>query len=315
MKIAMVTPRFDTVAGGGEISVRLLVEQLRKLGHKVDVFSDIPYRLMKVMLESRKDDYDLFHCYNMTYLPILGWLSKKYNVKTIGTLNGITFSRSMSGKNNLHTLWKTLPLKFIKFINRFTTLCPYYKEQWVKDGLPSCNIDVVTNMYDSSFKPLNHISSDKFRLLFVGNRAWWRDLNLFKQLSKNYESRIVGSGWGENVEYGDMPGIYAGSDVLVLPYRMPVPVSRCIIESMMCGVPVVTSGVDGFSPIIENNVSGVLVNSDMVGDWVDSVDALVSDECFYGKISSNAKVRVEQVCKPGVIVNQYVDMYQELMKC
>ena len=186
MKIAMVTWFYPPdIHGGGEISCKLLVDNLRKKGHEVDVFvldkvfpgikSKIHLNIKAYdYLDERLDGYDIVHSYNMSLLPCVGQLTKHKDINSIATLNGIVFSPSMSTYNNKIISPKfyrnKLLLKSIKNIKHFITPFVVFRDNWIKDGIPEDKIEVIPTMRDDSFvSSKKKENSDRLELLYIGN--------------------------------------------------------------------------------------------------------------------------------------------------
>jgi len=114
MQLALVTPRYPpTHAGGGEISARLLAEQLTERSiadvtvysfdgeteetiggvrvHRLTDLPQYPYTLPNEIayrkLRAVDPDCDLFHAYNMHLHPAVGRLSEQLNTPAVATLN------------------------------------------------------------------------------------------------------------------------------------------------------------------------------------------------------------------------------------
>ena len=335
MKVAMVTHSYPPdVHGGGEISCRLLVTALEEHGVDVDVLVGAKLfpgcsmlksiSRMYGLLKQKQSDYDIIHVYNMDYLPVAGRLTKKYGLKTVATLNGIKYSNQMLDESS-RSLFRLFRNKFlinhyIKYISRFVTLCPMYMQMWVADGISEDRVTVIPNMMDPDFKIKREENYD-FTTLFVGNKAWWRDGRTVEEVSEYTKSHViaVGNGWdfSEDIEsiasdYGtnDIKNIYAVADVLIAPYKLPLPISRCIIEAMQSGLPVVTTGSDTFSPIITNEHSGFLTENN---NFSNVVNRLQADRELYNRISKNAKETVNTVCHPDTISKQYIKIYNRLI--
>jgi len=320
MNILIATPNYNKVKGGGEISCRLLVNELKEKNHTVEVLSNLSNERVLKTIEKNIElrQIDIVHTYNQGYLPTIGKIARKYPKMCVATLNGITFSPSMSSylfkKSSPRYIRNEYYINYyIRHIDAFTTLCPYYKQMWEQDGLK--NIHVVTNMYDKEYKPLPKKKHDKFNILFVGTHSHWRRMDILEKmmvdLKKKYDVNLeVVCG---DISYDEMPDIYSRVDLMVLPYSFPVPISRCIIEAMLSRVPVVTTGTDSFSPIIQDGKSGVLVWSCDTELFVDSVSGIIEDDDKRKLLSDNGFKRVKDVCCPSKIVDGYIKVYQQLL--
>ena len=351
----MVTPRYPpNVCGGGEISCKLLVDSLRKYtGHTVDVVSFdkifprvrskavLNYKAYDI-LKSRINDYDIFHTYNMDLLPVVGYLTKKYDICSVGTFNGRIYSLSLSYFNNkyLHPKFyikRYLLSSCINFVKEKVFLSPFEAMMWGNDGITSTQ--VITNMLDESFKPgVRNRSGGKVRVLFVGNkdsshtRGLEVFLSIYDRLGSDVELVIVGKGWDvfldgfntrNKVNYmgfvpnKELAGVYSCCDIFYhAKFFEPVPIERVVIEAMQAGLCVVSIGSDVLSPIIQDGVSGVLVDLDDFND--DRIFRVFSDLVNnMGKVrllGENAKRRVYEVCSPENIVGEYEEIYERCSK-
>ncbi|WP_159077027.1 glycosyltransferase family 4 protein [Halococcoides cellulosivorans] len=148
MDIAFITPRYPpTVVGGGEISLKLLSENLAKqdwvdrvsvysfdgrdsnLKNGVEVVrvSDLTISIKETTnyfayraLQPYVDDlceFDIVHSYNMKFHPLVGYLAKKYNISAVATLNSFEFISekkiNMGWSRPLRRIYKEISLKLM----------------------------------------------------------------------------------------------------------------------------------------------------------------------------------------------------------
>ncbi|MEJ8322447.1 glycosyltransferase family 4 protein [Kosakonia sacchari] len=57
----------------------------------------------------------------------------------------------------------------------------------------------------------------------------------------------------------DMENVLSGADLVVLPTRYGEGIPRILIEAAFCGIPILTTDVQGCNEFIENNVNGYLI--------------------------------------------------------
>ncbi len=228
MKIGVVTPRYPpNVAGGGELSARLLVENLRCKGHEVEVLAfdeehpeDPEYVIRKNAFSSRADllnlqgfktikDFakgkDVIHSYNSVFHPAVSRLD---NTKTVATLNNYLPHPELPNYRTSETLvrkiyestylriYASTTLRLMRDIDAFVALSKDVKKAYSK-FLDSNKIQVIPNMYDPEFPKFKGIETRDKELLFVGTLHPHKGVeDLLEQMNdlEEYSLRIVGDG-------------------------------------------------------------------------------------------------------------------------
>jgi len=148
-------------------------------------------------------------------------------------------------------------------------------------GFPADRIHVIHNGVDCErFRPPAHKpASAGIRLLFVGTGFERKGLpfaiEALARLPPHIELHVVGkgniaryqrlagvTGAGDRVHFlgkdQDMPTLYQRADVLVHP-AIYEPFANVCMEAMACGLPVVTSRINGVSEVIEPGKNGAIV--------------------------------------------------------
>jgi glycosyltransferase involved in cell wall biosynthesis len=129
MKVCLITPKYPpNIQGGGEISIRLLAEQLASRTDidelvvmsfdgeceeeingvhikRIAEYSETPLEIsnIKVLIQLLKyqeyfNRFDIIHGYNVYYFPALGVISQLLSLPTVGTLNSyVLLPESASG--------------------------------------------------------------------------------------------------------------------------------------------------------------------------------------------------------------------------
>jgi len=169
---------------------------------------------------------------------------------------------------------------------------PADKIDIVRNGVPLSKFRFGPELREKSREELN-LKSDQIALLFAGS-GWERKGLLFAieaaTLCKDRKMRLVVAGrgnaslyktrrlrfWREEAvqflgEVADMLRVYAAADIFILP-TIYDPFSNACLEALACGLPVITTGSNGFSEIIENGVHGSIV--DHAGDLLAFRDAI-----------------------------------------
>lgn len=351
-KVAMITPRYPpNIHGGGEISCKLLVDELRKT-EEVDVFTFdkiYPNIKSKVVLniqaydhlKGRLDGYNIVHAYNMDLLPSIGKLTRDKNINSFASLNGIVFSPSLATYSH-----KILSLKYyrnnffmkdLKQIKGYSTLCEYWRQNWIYDGIDSKKISVITNMLDPKLKIKKRKEHGGINILHVGNFSPTRKqeiIDVIKIFSKIKKQDItlfmIGKGKKERehlinkykpankvkvlgeIDNNKLSEFYSNADIFLHPSSLPKGNDRVIIEAMQHGCVVITHCSNVLSPIVRNGKDGVLVSPFSINDFYLEIEKLISDKKLMNKISEGAKKHIKDVCSPDRIKEKYLKAYKKI---
>lgn len=315
MRVGIVTPRFPpTISGGGEISVKLLVEQLVDRGHDVQVFSfdggertdvngfnvhrfrGIPRGILEIAngyalfeLWRARDSVaslDVMHAYSVTLNPAVGRVSSSLDVPSIATLNTYDLLPKAAfgvNANPPRRLYELLAMpttgrflrREVKRIDRFITLSHASRQVYRENSFDDICIDVVPNMVDPEFEPIDVTKSRQgYNLLFVGSLIKEKGVSYLvralTELPADVSLRIVGSGKEEGslralavnlgvrsriefrgrIPYEEVYREYSSADCFVHPGVWPEPFGRTILEAMQTGLPVVTTAVGGPAELV-----------------------------------------------------------------
>lgn len=207
MKIGIVTPRYPpTHAGGGEISVQLLANQLHshETVDELEVFSfdgtntetvdgvqvsrladvpQYPYTLPNEIayrkLKSEELDFDLLHAYNMHLHPAVGRLAAERDIPAVATLNayplldwasiGVTPSlQRRVYESTVLRLERPRLRKQMQRIDLFLPLSSAVERVYRDNGFDRPDYQVVPNMLDTEFELPKEAGEDGAELLYVG---------------------------------------------------------------------------------------------------------------------------------------------------
>ena len=232
----------------------------------------------------------------------------------------------------------------IKNVDQFTTLCQFYKERFGEDGIPSEKIEVIPNMFDPSFKAWTKRKNNKIRILYIGHFRWRKGLDILLSAYSLLKKQNVGltiAGYGEiilgygkdttslknlterlktknevrfldRIPYEKVPELYANTDIFIQPYRYPEPIGRTLLEALQCGVCVITTGNDYYSPIIKNMEHGVLIYPCTPEKLAGKMQILINNPALRERLAKSGQQRVQKVCAPEKIIPQYIKLYEKL---
>ncbi len=100
-------------------------------------------------------------------------------------------------------------------------------------------------------------------------------------------------------------------DVFLLP-SFSEGTSMTLLEAMACGVPPIVTKVGGNPEIVENDVSGLIVENDDQSDLVSAMSKLLTEQNVRIKISAAAIERYKHTFKENHMVNNYMEIYGDL---
>jgi glycosyltransferase involved in cell wall biosynthesis len=87
----------------------------------------------------------------------------------------------------------------------------------------------------------------------------------------------------------DVPALLRATDLSVLPSRNE-PFGRAIVESMAMGTPALVSESGSGPELIEDGVSGRLLDPDAPGDWAEAAADLIADRAALTRMGAAARV-------------------------
>ena len=297
MRIAQIAPLFESVPpalyGGSERVVSWLTEEFVRRGHEVTLFASgdsrtsatliagcekalwrdpccretLPHdlRLMETVF-SRRSSFDIlhFHC-DYVHFPLV----KRHHCATVTTLHGLLRPHDLGG---LLEEYREAPLVSISDSQR----SPMPKANWwgtVYHGLPG---ELHTFSVDPGkyFAFLGRISPDKgleraieiaqrTRIpLHVAAKIYPEDRPYFER-----EIQPLFAGNADVVKFvGEVGGrakdeFLGNAKALLFPIRWPEPFGLVMIEAMACGTPVIAWRRGSVPEVLENGVTGFIVNS------------------------------------------------------
>ncbi len=153
------------------------------------------------------------------------------------------------------------------------------------------------------------LGKEDVRLLIVGGVFY------SKGIHSRFESRLLKEAEGLDilfagyVDFKDMPYLYQMSDVSVLPSKWKEPAGLVVIESMACGIPVITTRRGGIPEYAKDGVSYVRTDKHMVEDIVEAINRILE----YDKQEKDIiKCRMKEISK-GYSRSDYLKKFIEII--
>lgn len=158
-------------------------------------------------------------------------------------------------------------------------------------------------------RALPHIDA---RLLIGGDgpmRPSWQALA--EQLDVMGKIRFLG-----RVPDGDLPGLYAGADIFVLPANARAEAfGKVLLEAMAAGLPCITTEVGtGTSFVVQDGVSGLVVAPRNPDALVTAVNYLLANPELRTQMGAAGQARVLLEFTPEKMVSRVDAVYQDVLR-
>ncbi len=124
------------------------------------------------------------------------------------------------------------------------------------------------------------------------------------------EDKIIFTGFRN-----DVPAILRESDLMVLPSRFGEGLPMVILEAMAIGVPVVASGIEGIPEVIEDGISGFLVEPEDVGGLSDRILQVLQAPAMLKGVADRAKKKVLTELDGNTQARKIEEVYREVLAC
>lgn len=151
------------------------------------------------------------------------------------------------------------------------------------------------------------------RFVFVGQDSTWGDGQRFSEWLR---ARVPGHDSGvlhflPPVPHEDMPTTYHSATVVAVPSRWEGFGLVCA-EAMACGKPVVATWIGGLEELIEDGVSGSLVEPENPEDLAHRLIWLLQDAKSREQMGQAARRRAEAVFSHRVVVPRMLELYRQV---
>lgn len=340
MKIAQIAPLYESVPpklyGGTERVVSYLTEELVNLGHEVTLFAskdsvtqaklistvDKALRLDSTVVDpaahhivqlqevmERADEFDILHFHtDYHHFPV----SQTFKKPVITTLHG------RFDIPDLQPLYSKFDHQSVVSISDFqATFLP--QANWlgtVYHGLPKDQLTPIPST-GNYLAFLGRVSREKRvdRAIEIALKANHK-IKIAAKIDANdrqyFENEIEYLFKYSTVDYigeineNQKTEFLGNAKALLFPIDWPEPFGMVLIEAMACGTPIIAYGKGSVPEIIEDGVTGFVVNS--INEAIEAVNKL--DQLDRGKVRSI----FEQRFSAKRMALDYVNMYEKLIQ-
>jgi glycosyltransferase involved in cell wall biosynthesis len=339
MRIAQISPLFEAVPpklyGGTERVVYSLTEELVAMGHDVTLFASgdsvtsahlaamrnealrldpsvkdwvAIYTRMVEMIYRRKDEFDVLH-FHIDYFPLS--LFSRQRVPFVTTLHG---RLDVPEFKDVFETYPDAPFVSISDSQRQ----PIPRLNWVRTVLHGMPADLLTPqpVKQDYVAFLGRISPEKGvdKAIRIASKAGiklkiaakvdnadkdYYDTQVRPLIEGNPDVEFIGE-----INDTQKPAFLSGAHSLLFPIDWPEPFGLVMIEAMACGTPVVAFNRGSVPEVIDDGLSGFIVN--------DEIEAV----CALSRIDTLDRARVratfERRFTARRMAEDYLDLYQEL---
>ncbi|MBI4435747.1 glycosyltransferase family 4 protein [Candidatus Uhrbacteria bacterium] len=273
-------------------------------------------------------------------------ISPQYNIwstgcgedyRNVGILKG-TFSRYHK-QSTAASFVQTAVYKFHRWLRIYERnvdvfICPsqYMRRQLVAGGFPQEKIRVSPYGIDPHLIEPRYDHDGYF--LFVGRLSEEKGIETIVRAAKlipDVPFKIVGRGPQmeylhrlahglDNIDFlgfrtgAELAELYRGAMAVLLPSRVHENFPLAILESMAAGTPVIAAHVGGVPEIVDDRVSGLLVNPVDLPGWVEAMMRLAYDEDLRLSMARAARSTVEHRFGLDDHYRRLMVIYEEVLR-
>lgn len=87
-----------------------------------------------------------------------------------------------------------------------------------------------------------------------------------------------------------------------------------VAEAMMAEKPIIVSNAGALPELIEHNKSGLIVNPHDAEEWANAIQKLLNNQTLSKKLAMDAKIKAEKLFSIEKFVQNYQNLYEELLE-
>ncbi len=206
---------------------------------------------------------------------------------------------------------------WLKRVDAVVSVSKYVQSVLDTSGIKS---EAIYNVFDPDFtlesnkaRPCRGKAGPLNTILFVGKPSYGKGYDLFRLLSCNklfQDFEFITIGGDTKLPYLETLQKIKEAITVVVPSRWPEPFGRVALESLMMGTPAVATNKGGLEEIIEDGLTGALVEPTPDGLSSGLSDVIERNSEFRRKIRLlNSELKEKFISSP---VQKYLKLYQSL---
>ena len=315
MKILFISPTFQGGIGG---HAKRVAEKLQKNGFNIELMnvSHIPIKnlknpsftifgTIKAMLNSK--EYDVVHAWNIPSAFIMKKIKAKKKVLSVHGVYGQQVEQIHSKTTS--KIGKKAEEKAFQIPDVFTTDSKYV-QNFYKNKLGFDFIHLPAPLDITKFQKIKNSEKKKNQIIYIGRDSFEKGIDILKKIEKNIDGKVV---YCTDLSWNETMKKLKESAILVVPSRMES-IPQVIKEAFYLKIPVIATNVGGISELIENEKTGILVESENSQSLLDEINNLLKNSILQEQLSENSHKFIIENYTWESLYQKYVNFYQNLIK-
>jgi len=315
MKILFIAPKYSGGIGGHAFRV---AEKLREEGFDIRLMhtSHIPIKKLKnpsfAVMSSLKaivsrEKFDVVHAFNIPSAFAMKYVNAK---KKVLSIHGV-YSEQVDALHSDATaaMASITEAKVLEWADKLTTDSKIVQKSY-KEKL-GFNFEFLYAPLDvSKFNILDETSKIKNQIVYIGRDSYEKGIDILKEIEPKINGNVI---YCTDLKWKEAMSILKKSSMLVIPSRMES-IPQVIKEAFFLKIPVIATNVGGIPELIENNVSGILVEPNNPEKLLEKINELIENEELAQKLAKNSHDFVMKNLTWEILLPKYVKFYKDLIK-
>ena len=296
-------------------------------------------RLITSAINSSKPD--ILHTHDLFALPATMQAGKKLNIPVVVTIRDNLPREYFLMSKNILEKRNSIYFECLQQCAGIIAISHHIKNKLIDFGVNHSKIRVIYNIPPnwSAENTPEHSFDEKITILAPGRLSKEKGFDvlikafpLVWKTNPNVQLTIIGEGpeqeslreqarqipGNENIVFmpklsnDSMSEYFHNSDIIAFPSIYEEPLGRIALEAGACGKPIVASRCGGIPEIVEDTVSGFLVEPGNHVELAEKLTSLVTDQNLRKTMGDHAKNHIQKICNREQIVAQTISYYEKL---
>ena len=314
MKILFIAPKYSGGIGGHAYRV---AEKLREEGFDIKLMyaPHIPIKKLKnpsfALISAlkaivSKEEFDVVHAFNVPSAFAMKYVKAKKKVLSIHGVYSEQVDALHSG--TITAMASLAETKVLEWADKLTTDSKIVQKSY-KEKL-DFNFDFLYAPLDvSKFSVLDETSKNKNQVVYIGRDSYEKGTDILRGIESKINGSVI---YCTDLKWKEAMNVLKKSSMLVIPSRMES-IPQVIKEAFFLKIPIVATNVGGIPELIENEVSGILVEPNNPEKLLEAINGLIENDELAQKIAKNGHDFVMENLTWEVLLPKYVKFYEDLM--